>query len=431
MVSLDKIVSLCKRRGLVYQSSEIYGGFGGFWDFGPYGVEIKNQIKTLWWKYFVKDRNDVFGLDSSIIMHPKIWEASGHTGAGFTDPLRECKKCHHRFRKDDLEKEVCPDCSGELTDEKKFNILVKTYIGPVEDDSALTYLRGETAQAIFVNFQNIIDSFHPRLPFGIAQIGKAFRNEITPGKFLFRSREFEQMELEYFIYPKEDAEQFMFWKNFCLDFLMKLGLSKNNLRFYDHPKEKLSHYSKGTTDIEYEFPWGYSELWGIARRGDFDLSQHSKYSGKSLLYKDNITGEEVSPYVIEPSLGVDRLFLALILDAYSEEDKRIIMKLSPLIAPNKAAVFPLVSNKEKLVKKAREIYNKLKETYNIAWDDRGNIGKRYYAQDEIGTPWCLTVDYTTMEDDTITVRDRDTTKQDRIKTDKILDYIGNKLKGEK
>jgi len=424
---LEKIVSLSKRRGFVYQSSEIYGGFGGFWDFGPLGTAMKNQIKKLWWEEFVEKREDTFGLDSSIIMNPRIWEASGHTGSGFADPLRECKKCHHRFRADESQEDRCPDCKGELTQPKNFNILVKTYIGPVEDTSALAYLRGETAQAIFVNFTNIIDSFHPKLPFGIAQIGKAFRNEITPGKFLFRSREFEQMELEYFVSPQSDEVQFSYWRQYCLKFLISLGLKRDNLRFYDHPKEKLSHYSKGTTDIEYKFPFGWAELWGIARRADYDLSQHTKFSGKKLSYRDQLTGEEIVPYVVEPSVGVDRLFLALLSDAYKEDGKRKVLALTPLVAPIKIAVFPLVANKAALRSKAREIYIALKKHFATAWDDRGNIGKRYLSQDEIGTPWCVTIDYDTLRDNTVTIRDRDTTAQIRHPVEKLTSYFAEKL----
>lgn len=424
---MEKIVSLCKRRGFIFPSSEIYGGFGGFWDFGPLGVELKNNIKSMWWRFFVSQRNDVYGLDSSIIMNPRIWEASGHTGSGFADPLKECKQCHHRFRGDDLLGENCPDCHGELTEEKKFNILVKTYIGPVEDTSALAYLRGETAQAIFVNFKNILDTFHPRLPFGIGQVGKAFRNEITPGNFIFRSREFEQMELEYFIDPRQDEEQFKYWKDFCYQFLVVLGLKKENLRFYDHPKEKLSHYSKGTSDIEYQFPFGWSELWGIARRSDFDLTQHSKFSGKKLLYQDLTTGETLIPYVIEPSVGVDRLLLAIMSDAYREDGKRVVLNLSPTLSPFKVAVFPLVSNKAELIKTARHIYEDLKRSFNCVWDDRGNIGKRYFSQDEIGTPWCVTVDYQTLENQSVTVRDRNTATQIRVKIGELEKYFTDLL----
>ncbi|KKS98583.1 MAG: glycyl-tRNA synthetase, glycyl-tRNA synthetase [Candidatus Gottesmanbacteria bacterium GW2011_GWA2_43_14] len=427
MNNMDKIVSLAKRRGFVFPSSEIYGGFGGFWDFGPLGVALKNNIKELWWQEFVEKRDDVFGLDASIIMNPRIWEASGHTGSGFADPLRECTGCHRRFRSEDLNENKCPVCGEKLDKEKKFNILVKTFIGPVEDETALTYLRGETAQAIFVNFDNIQDTFHPKLPFGIAQIGKAFRNEITPGKFIFRSREFEQMELEYFIYPESDEEQFIYWKEFCLDFLSKLGLKRKNLRYYDHPKEKLAHYSKGTTDIEYQFPFGWSEIWGIARRSDFDLKQHSRYSGKALNYKDADGGNILTPYVIEPSVGVDRLLFSLMSDAYREDGKRTVLGLSPRLSPYKAAVFPLVSNKEQLVSKAREIYLEIKKELPAVFDDRGNIGKRYYSQDEIGTPWCITIDYDTLEDETVTVRDRDTAVQERVKYRKLADYLKKQL----
>ena len=431
---MEKIVSLSKRRGFVFPSSEIYGGFGGFWDFGPLGVEMKNNIKNLWWKYFVTDRTDTYGLDSAIIMNPKVWEASGHTGSGFADPLRECKNCHHRFRGDDLKSAACPDCGGDLTEEKKFNILVKTFIGPVEDTSSMAYLRGETCQAIFVNFDNILNTFHPRLPFGIAQSGKAFRNEITPGNFIFRSREFEQMEYEFFTAKENEPEQFNYWREYCMNFLLSLGLNKDNLHFYDHPKEKLSHYSKGTTDIEYQFPFGWAELWGIARRTDFDLSQHSKFSGKELIYQDPQTNEKITPFVIEPSVGVDRLFLALMADAYCEEDlpagrqeKRVVLKLHPKIAPYKVAVFPLLANKPELIEKAKSVFGDLKQKFRTAWDERGNIGKRYFSQDEIGTPWCVTVDFQSLTDNTVTVRDRDTMKQDRIEIEKLSDFIAQKL----
>lgn len=424
---MEKIVALTKRRGFIFPSSEIYGGFGGFWDFGPYGVNLKNNIKTLWWKKFVSDRDDVWGLDSSIISHPKIWDASGHTGSGFADPLRECKKCHHRFRGDDLKNDACPDCGGELTEEKKFNILVKTFIGPVEDTSALAYLRGETAQTIFTNFKNILDTFHPRLPFGIAQSGKAFRNEITPGNFIFRSREFEQMELEYFVYPKEEEEQFHYWRDYCMNFLLELGLKKENLRFYDHPKEKLSHYSKGTTDVEYHFPFGWSELWGIARRTDYDLGQHTKFSGRKLEFQDPSGLETVDPYVIEPSVGVDRLLLALLSDAYHEDGKRVLLRFSPKVAPIKVAVFPLVANKEDIKTKARNVFLLLRSQFTCVWDERGNIGKRYFSQDEIGTPWCVTIDYETLENDTVTVRDRDSALQERVKIKDLVNLIQSRL----
>lgn len=428
---LEKVVSLTKRRGFIFPSSEIYGGFGGFWDFGPLGVAMKNNIKRIWWHNFVTTREDMYGLDSSIILNPKTWEASGHTGPGFADPLRECKKCHHRFRGDDLKEDKCPDCEGELTTERKFNILVKTFIGPVEDTSTQAYLRGETAQGIFINFKNIIDTFHPKIPFGIGQIGKAFRNEITPGNFLFRSREFEQMEIEYFVKPGDDVKYFDYWRDTVFEWFTNLGLKKENLRRYDHPKEKLSHYSRGTTDVEYKFPFGWSELQGTANRTDYDLKQHIKYSGVDLSYQEE-NGEKYIPYVIEPSFGVERLFMAILADSYAEEpDKegiRVILRLKPQLAPVTVAVFPLLRNREELVKAAREVYDGLKDQFMVAWDDIGNIGKRYRRQDEIGTPWCVTIDYDTLKDDTVTVRDRDSMKQERIKVNELSIHFQEKLK---
>lgn len=425
---LSEIVALCKRRGIIYQSSEIYGGFGGFWDFGPLGVQIKNNIKKFWWKEIVYKDSNIYGLDSSIILNPKVWEASGHTGSGFADPLRECRVCHRRFRADEIKTQVCPECGGALTEEKQFNILVKTYIGPVEDTSAKAYLRGETAQGIFINFKNIIDSFHPKLPFGIAQIGKAFRNEITPGNFIFRSREFEQMELEYFVTPGKDEELHNSLIEARKDWHKKIGLKEENLRLYEHPREKLSHYSKRTVDIEYNFPFGWSELEGIANRGDYDLSTHAKFSGRNLQYRDE-TGKEYYPYVIEPSIGVDRLLLALLCDSYSIEGDRKILKLKPFIAPVRAAVFPLLANKNELVGKAHLVFDRLnsENIFPVVFDDRGNIGKRYYAQDEIGTPFCITCDFQTLEDDTVTIRDRDTTKQERVSIDNLGEFLRKKI----
>lgn len=425
---MDKIVALTKRRGFVYPSSDIYGGFGGFWDFGPLGVELKNQIKKLWWEEFVSRRTNIYGLDSSVILNPRVWEASGHTGPGFADPLRECKKCHHRFREDELKTMVCPDCEGELTEPRQFNILVKTFIGTVEDKKAAAYLRGETAQGIFINFKNIIDSFHPKLPFGIAQIGKAFRNEITPGNYFFRSREFEQMEIEYFVEPADANNEFNKWVDKVLKWFISLGLKKENLRQFEHPKEKLAHYSKGTTDVEYKFPFGWSELSGTANRGDFDLRTHSEHSGVDLQYQMP-DGKKFFPSIIEPSFGVERLILALLIDSYFEdkENKRVILKLHPKIAPYQVAVFPLLANKEELVSKAKEVFDSLGNIYRVVFDGRGNIGKRYFAQDEIGTPFCITIDFDTLEDNSITVRDRDTTKQERVSISDLDEYLRDKL----
>jgi len=424
---IAQVVSLAKRRGFIFPSSEIYGGFGGFWDFGPLGIELKNNLKKLWWRNFVEQKDNIYGLDSSIILNPRVWEASGHTGPGFADPLRECKQCHHRFRAENLKTDNCPDCGGDLTEEKQFNILVKTFIGPVEDKSTQSYLRGETCQGIFVNFTNVVDVVRPEIPFGIAQIGKAFRNEITPGNFIFRSREFEQMEMEFFVYPEKDEKWFDFWVEKCLDWILSLGIDKTKLRLFEHPKGKLAHYSKKTVDIEYNFPFGWSELQGIANRTDFDLKNHSKYSGSDLSFTDK-KGRNFFPYVIEPSIGVDRLLLAVLVDAFSEEKNRVILKLTPEIAPHKVAVFPLLANKPELVNLADKIYKSLKTKFNTAWDDRGNIGKRYYSQDEIGTPWCITVDFDSLEDKTVTVRDRDTTKQERIKISNLETYFNEKLK---
>jgi len=430
----EKVVALAKRRGFVYPSSEVYGGFGGFWDFGPNGVELKKNIKKLWWEDVVYNRDEIVGVDSSVILNPKVWEASGHTGSGFADPLRECKRCHHRFRGDDLRGDECPDCEGELTEEKKFNILVKTFIGSVEDKLTTAYLRGETCQGIFLNFKNIVDTFWLKIPFGIAQIGKAFRNEITPGNFIFRSREFEMMELEYFVKPGKDEKIFDYWVEQRMRWLEGIGVKNINLRLYEHPKDKLAHYSKKTVDIEYRFPFGWGELEGIANRADFDLKNHSKFCGKDLSFKDQESGESFIPYVVEPSIGVERLFLVLLLEAYCEEgegkDERVVLKLDNRLAPVKIAVFPLLANKKEIVDKARKVYEELKRglgRFNISWDEIGNIGKRYRRQDEIGTPWCVTIDYDTLDNETVTIRDRDTMKQERVKIDELVSYFQAKL----
>lgn len=415
---MEKIVALCKRRGFIFPGSEIYGGFGGFWDYGPLGVELKNNIKREWWKSMVYDREDVVGLDAAIIMNPKVWEISGHTSA-FTDPLVECKSCHHRFRADKVEGKGCPDCKGALTEPKNFNLLTEVYIGTTEEGKKKAYLRGEITQGVFVNFGNVVDSTRIKIPFGIAQIGKAFRNEITPGNFTFRSREFEQMELEYFIPPKEDESRktFEYWKEQRLAWYVSLGMNKNKLRFRDHADDERAHYAKRATDIEYKAPFDWSEFEGIHHRGDFDLKNHN------LKYKDNETGEEYFPWVIETSGGVDRSALFFLIDAYNEQNGRIFLKLHPKLAPYKVAVFPLLANKEGLVKKARQVFDKLRLSLSSTWDDRGNIGKRYFAQDEIGTPWCVTVDFQTLEDNTVTVRDRDTAKQERIEISKLESYF--------
>ena len=412
---MDKIVSLCKRRGFVYPGSEIYGGLQGFWDYGPLGVELKNNIKKEWWKSMVYQRNDVVGLDAAIIMNPTVWEASGHTQA-FTDPLVECKSCHHRFRADQLVGSQCPDCDGQLTEAKTFNLLTEVFLGSTEPKMK-AYLRGEITQGVFVNFKNVVDSSRVEIPFGIAQVGKAFRNEITPGNFTFRSREFEQMELEFFIEPKDEeaAKWFSYWKDQRLNWYVNLGINKQNLRFREHAPDERAHYARAAEDIEYNSPFGWKEFEGIHHRGDWDLSRHK------LTYKD------YTPWVIETSGGVDRATLFFLLDSYSEVGDRVVLKLHPKLAPYKVAVFPLVSNKENIVNKAREIYQLLKPVTVTTWDDRGNIGKRYYAQDEIGTPWCVTVDYQTLEDGTVTVRDRDSAQQERVSASQLDSYFASKL----
>lgn len=425
MVSIDTIVALAKRRGFVYPSSEIYGGIGGFWDFGPMGVELSNNIKAAWWRAVVQDRDDVVGLDASIIMNPKVWEASGHV-ASFTDPLTECKICHERFRADQPDEIVAHEKvhteKPSWTKPRQFNLLFRTFVGPVEDNSSLAYLRGETCQGIYVNFQNVLDSTRVKIPFGIAQIGKAFRNEVTPGKFIFRVREFEQMELEYFVHSRQAGETFEYWKQERMAWHLGLGLRKDNIRFRQHEPTERAHYAADSWDIEYNFPeWGFKELEGIANRTDYDLKTHG------LSYTDPVTKEQYIPYVIEPSVGVSRLFLALLVDAYTEDEKRVVLKLSPTLAPVKVAVFPLVANKQGLVHKARDVYLLLKKRFMTAWDDRGNIGKRYLSQDEIGTPWCVTIDYDTLSNDTVTIRDRDTTKQERVNISALATYIDQKL----
>ncbi|MCL5432825.1 MAG: glycine--tRNA ligase [Patescibacteria group bacterium] len=425
MGKMDKITALCKRRGFIFQGSEIYGGFGGFWDFGPLGVELKNNIKKQWWKSMVYDRDDVVGLDAAIIMNPKVWETSGHVTA-FTDPLVECKKCHHRFRADKVEGNKCPDCGGEFTSPKKFNLLTEVYIGTTEEEKKRAYLRGEITQGVFVNFGNVVDSTRIKIPFGIAQIGKAFRNEITPGNLNFRSREFEQMELEYFIKPDEDKghETFNYWKDKRLGWYLSLGMRKDNLRFKEHDPKDRAHYARFAEDIEYSAPFGWSEFEGIHHRGDFDLKNHR------LTYKDTETGEEYVPWVIETSGGVDRAALFFLIDSYFEEEKRIVLKLHPRLAPVKVAVFPLLSNKPELINLAKKIHEEIKKGVDglIMFDDRGNIGKRYFAQDEIGTPFCVTVDFQSLEDKTVTVRDRDTAKQERVKIEDLIDYFSKSLK---
>lgn len=455
--TMDKIVNLCKNRGIIFPGSEIYGGLANAWDYGPLGVQIKNNIKAAWWKKFVQENPYNVGLDCSILMNPTVWQASGHLG-GFSDPLMDCKNCKARHRADNLIEDymkkkgieeniaawsneqfenyikehsiVCPTCGkSDFTPIRKFNLMFKTFQGVTEDSSSTIYLRPETAQGIFVNFKNTQRATRKRVPFGIAQIGKSFRNEITPGNFIFRVREFEQMELEFFCQPGTDLEWFNYWKNFCHNWLLEIGIKDENLKLRDHDKEELCFYSKATTDFEFKFPFGWGELWGVADRTDYDLSQHAKFSGKDMSYQDPVTNEKYIPYVIEPSLGVERLMLAYLCNAYDEEtvgenDSRVVMHFHPAIAPFKAAILPLQKN---LSEKAKEIYATLSKRFMVDYDEAGSIGKRYRREDEIGTPLCITIDFDTLEDNTVTVRDRDTMQQIRLKVSELENYISKKI----
>ncbi len=435
---MDKIVSLAKRRGYVYPGSEIYGGLANSWDYGPLGTELKNNIKQLWWKRFVQQRPDMVGIDAALIMNPKVWEASGHI-ATFTDPLVECKNCHSRFRADQIDVTAkCESCgkSDGFSEPKMFNLMLKTFLGPAEEATNIAYFRPETAQAMFVQFKNVQQTSRKPIPFGIAQIGKAFRNEITPGNFVFRTREFEQMEIEYFIpVPKTDEDwnsHFEAWKEEMIKWMRDdLQLNMDNVHELEVPAEDRAHYSKRTLDFEYDYPFGTKELYGLAYRGDFDLQNHIKASGQDLSYLDPQTNEKYVPHVIEPTWGVDRTFLAVLLDHYKEEgegdSKRVWLALPPKLAPYKAAIFPLLKNKPELVEKARGIFDMLSKEFMVAWDDRGNVGKRYYSQDEIGTPFGITVDFDTLEDNTVTVRDRDTAQQVRINIDDLANYINTRI----
>lgn len=451
--SMEKIVALCKNRGFVFPGSDIYGGLQNSWDYGPLGVEFKNNVKKAWWKKFVQENPYNVGLDSAILMNPKVWVASGHVG-GFSDPLMDCKECKTRHRADKLientgvnpagwsDEEMsayikehnitCPECGAcNFTDIRKFNLMYKTYQGVTEDAKSEIYLRPETAQGIFVNFLNVQRSTRRKVPFGVCQIGKSFRNEITPGNFVFRIREFEQMELEFFCKPGTELEWFAYWKDYCKNFLLSLGLKEENLRLRDHSQKELSHYSNATTDFEFVFPFGWGELWGVASRTDFDLTAHQNTSGKSLEYFDPTTNEKYIPYVIEPSLGADRMFLAFLCDAYDEEvvdaeknDTRVVLHLHPALAPYKAAVLPL---SKKLSEQATELYHRLQKKFNIDFDDTGSIGKRYRRQDEIGTPFCITYDFDSQEDGCVTVRDRDTMQQVRMPIGEIEKYLEEKM----
>lgn len=442
--TMEKLISLCKRRGFIFQSGEQYGGLQGFWDFGPLGVELKNNIKKSWWKRFVQEREDIVGLDSSIITNPTVWKKSGHV-RGFSDSLVECKKCHHRFKAEDLGKEKkCPNCSGVLTEAKQFNTMFKTFVGPTEDTASVAYLRPETAQNIFVNFNTVRQAMRLKVPFGIAQIGKAFRNEITPGNFIFRSREFEQMEIEFFVDPKEDSQYFKEWVEASYQWFLDLGIKKSNIRQYVQKGKELAHYAKETIDIEYKFPFsskggsasggdkGFAELMGISNRTDYDLKAHNQS------YRDEITKKEFIPYVIEPSAGVDRAALAFLLDAYEEikggrttttkssKEQEVVLRLHKDLAPFKAAILPL-SKKTEVSKPAQEIFHELQKHFMVAYDDVASIGRRYRRQDEIGTPFCITYDFDSIEDKQVTVRDRDTMKQDRIAIDDLHSYLSEQL----
>ena len=436
---MEKLVSLAKRRGFVFQSSEIYGGLGSVWDYGPLGVELKKNIKERWWRSMVQEREDIEGLDAAILMHPKVWEASGHV-AGFTDPLVDCKQCKNRFRADDprikgtpgTPEAQCPVCGsrGTLTAPRLFNLMFKTFMGPVEEAAAVVYLRPETAQGIYVNYLNVLQASRQKVPFGIAQIGKAFRNEITPGNFIFRTREFEQMEMQFFVKPGTDQEWFDFWKAQRMQWVQALGLKAEKLRFHQHGKDELAHYAKDAYDIEYEFPFGWQEFEGIHNRTDFDLSRHQQASNKKLEYVDTSTNERFVPYIIETSAGADRTTLVVMVDAYSEEEvageKRVVMRFHPALAPLKAAVFPLV-NKDGMPELSRRIYDGVRHHFNVFYDDGGSIGRRYRRQDEAGTPYGITIDGQSTQDQTVTVRDRDTLLQDRIAADQLVEYLKKKI----
>ena len=456
-LTMQTIVSLCKARGFVYPGSEIYGGLSNAWDYGPLGVELKNNIKKAWWQKFITENKYNVGMDAAILMNPQVWVTTGHVG-GFSDPLIDCKECKTRHRADKLIEEwahdknvsvsvegwpddkiiafmkenniACPNCGKQnFTDIRKFNLMFKTFQGVTEDDKAEIYLRPETAQGMFTNFKNVLRTTRRKLPIGIGMQGKAFRNEITPGNFIFRLREFEQMELEFFCEPGTDLEWYEYWKKYCREWLLNLGVDENKLRFREHSKEELSFYSKGTTDVEYEFPFGYGELWGIADRTDYDLKRHMEASKEDLTYTNPETQEKYIPYCVEPSVGVDRLFLMFLCNAYNEEkisegDTRVVLKLHPFLAPVKVAVLPL---SKKLSDKAIEVYDKLLKKYNCEYDESGSIGKRYRRQDEIGTPYCVTIDFDTLEDNTVTIRDRDSMEQIRVNIDKLEEFFNEKF----
>ncbi|HEX2193413.1 MAG TPA: glycine--tRNA ligase [Candidatus Limnocylindria bacterium] len=436
---MEAIVSLAKRRGFVFPSSEIYGGMGGFWDYGPLGVELKNNVKAAWWRSMVQLRDEIVGLDAAIVMNPRVWEVSGHVG-GFSDPMVDCRNCKLRFRAEDLKgppaEIACPNCGsrGTLTEPRQFNLIFKTHVGPVEDTASVAYLRPETAQGIFVNFDNVATTTRKKLPFGIAQIGKSFRNEITPGNFIFRDREFEQMEMEFFVDPSEEDRWFAYWVEERMGWWTdEVGIARERLRLRPHDEDELSHYSKQTTDIEYAFPMGWSELEGVADRTDYDLSAHSAGSGKTLRIFDEASGEHVIPYVIEPAMGVDRAVLTVLLDAYDEQqldkERRVVLHIRPQLAPVKAAVMPLLRNRPELVERARRLAADLRPRMAAVYDDTASIGKLYRRQDEIGTPFCVTVDVDTLDDGKATIRERDSMTQERVALDAIPDRLASLLAG--
>ncbi|HEY6421299.1 MAG TPA: glycine--tRNA ligase [Candidatus Binataceae bacterium] len=430
-VTMEKLVNLCKRRGLVFPTSDIYGGLSSSYDYGPLGVELKRNVKEAWWREMVQFRADVLGLDSAIFQHPRTWEASGHL-QNFSDPMVDCKSCKQRFRADKIEGDRCPNCGGELTPARQFNLMFKTFIGPVEETASIIWLRPETAQGIFANFENIVDTQRVKLPFGVAQIGKAFRNEITTENFIFRTREFEQMEMEFFIKPDvtEEAKWYQYWVDFRFNWHVKYGLKGDHLRRREHASDELSHYSSGTTDLEFLYPFGWGELEGIAKRGSYDLDQHAKFSGRDLTYFDEDAKARYRPWVIEPALGVDRAMLCFLLDAYDEDvvenEERIVLRLDPRLAPVKVAVYPLL-RKGGHPEKAIEVRDLLKRHFSVAYDQAGSIGRRYRRQDEVGTPFGITIDHQTMNDDTVTLRDRDSTEQVRLKVAELVPVLTERI----
>ena len=443
---MNKIISLCKRRGFVFLSSEIYGGFGSCYDFGPLGVEFKNNIKRVWFDEMTKFHNNIVGLDAAVLMSPKVWQASGHLTAGFADELVECKKCHKRFKLDEIQNTKyktqdtkCPECGGELTKPKKFNLMLKTFVGSVEDETSTTYLRPETCQGIYVNFLNVLNSMRLKIPFGVAQIGKSFRNEITPKNFIFRLREFEQMEMQWFCEPKTSDKWFEYWKEERMKWYYDLGIKKENLRVIEVPEKDRAHYAKRQIDIEYHFPFGWKEIEGVHSRGNYDLSNHAKHSGQDLTYFDEANNKKYIPHIIETSVGVERILLAFLCNAYQEikggrtettkakKDAEYILNLHKRLAPIQIAVFPLVKNKTELTKKAKQVYELLKPHFVCQYDEVGSIGRRYRRQDEIGTPLCLTIDFESLENNDLTIRYRDTMKQERIKIENLVETINKKL----